>query len=199
VRDQVSPYFENPDAVVVGITLAFGGAVLIAIACRGMLPDRLAGRDLRIPRFRAERAAIAAVCASVILTGHLYWTLANGRYTHWQIVEFEASLALMGFAIHRLDQRDRASTYRLSRVDVEIMLAVLAASLAVGSVDLTHWRFAWIGDEGSFFDAGRKIADGRESWNVFSLSYVYNVHPILDLLGHATGIKLLGPCVPGWR
>ncbi len=123
VYDFLRRYFSNPQAVFLGGVVSLVGAALAGLAGRrNTQPDNLAGLALSIPSFpsqaqdrvqtgllRRDPFVPGALALATLCSGFLYWQLASQQYTHWDILLFFVGLALVGFAIHRLDKPEQAS------------------------------------------------------------------------------------------
>lgn len=200
VKIAIAPYINvGQDALVVGGLIAIAGVVMAALAARKALPDRIGAAPLPIPRLRLDPLAIVSGVFGAGAAGLLYVHLAAQQYTHWDIALFFASLFLVGLAIHRLDPRDgpRVSIYK--PVDALAAIGIAAFTTAIGTIDLTKYYFAYIGDEGSFFNMAHFLVRGELGWNFFNLKGVYETHPVLDSVYQAGIMKLLGDDIVGWR
>ena len=109
-----------------------------------------------------------------------------------------AAIALIGVAIHRIDGGPPGSDLGFGRIDL-VILSVLAVVIFLANlVELTHWRYSFIGDEGAFFNRAKLILDGAE-YSLFDLVGVYGMHPILDSAYLACFLKVFGANIISWR
>lgn len=80
-----------------------------------------------------------------------------------------------------------------------IVVATLAA-VALCSFDLLSYKYAFIGDEFSFYTCARDILLGKSGWkNIFSEEGVYGYHPRLSTYYQAAVMKVFGMNNFGWR
>ncbi len=199
VKSWMRIYIENNQAVVVGGAITLVGALLVGLATRRVLPDKLAGLALPVPLLSRDGYALVALGLAAACQGLLYWHILGRQYTHWDILLFFASLVLVGFAVQRFDRPTQRPKLHFTRLDLAAIPALGALAVAVDSIELTRWNFAWIGDEGAFFSAAELVAKDTRTWNFFNLAWVYNAHPALDTVYQALVMKAFGPNVFGWR
>ena len=197
-RGALADFLLHNEAALAGGVLMLVGIVLAGAFGRKALPDRLAGLSLPLTRLRLDAIALAAFALGVGCEGLVYWHLASNQYTHLDIGFFFAGFVLVGFGIHRLEKRT-ASTLRLTWVDAALGIGLAALSAAINSVNLVHWSFSWVGDEGSFFHLAHAIANGETEWNYFDLVRVHSAHPVADSAYQALALKVFGDGITGWR
>jgi 4-amino-4-deoxy-L-arabinose transferase-like glycosyltransferase len=84
-------------------------------------------------------------------------------------------------------------------LELAALVAVVAAFLAIVVRDLDSWRFAFIGDEGVFYDHAQQIIRG-ERVNWFSQrAGAYAEHPVLTSAYQALTMKVFGSEYFGWK
>lgn len=193
-------YLERHDTLVAGGLIMLVGALLSGFAALRLrvLPDGLGGLPLPVPRWRRDPLAFGAGLVGLGLFAFLCFRQAGHLYQHTDIALFFAALALVAFAVDRLDRPRRASTVRFGIIDALAAITVGALTALAGSIELARWDFSWIGDELAFFGKAAEIAQGG-GWNFFSLSGVYETHPVLDSVLQASVMKMAGVNVFGWR
>jgi streptogramin lyase len=105
---------------------------------------------------------------------------------------------LISIAIDRADNSPSSPELGFRKVDAVILpiLAVLLVSLNL--VELTHWRFSFIGDEVAFFNMAEGLSRGAGR-SLFDLAGVYQTHPVLDSAYQAVFLKVFGADIVGWR
>lgn len=155
--------------------------------------------NLPVFRLRRDLLALLAITLGVSCLTALYWQLASKRYNHWSIVLFVGGLSLFGLAVHRLDTHTPSSSLRVTRYDCLGAFGLAIVSGALTCIDLTDWKFSFIGDEYIFFDTARAYAGG-DKLDVFNLHHVYNMMPSLDSIYQGLVMRLTGQVnVWGWR
>jgi 4-amino-4-deoxy-L-arabinose transferase-like glycosyltransferase len=198
LRSLMSSYIVDNQAVLVGGGVMAAGALLTGMACRRPLPDRLAGLTISGLRLRFDPMAVISLLLASICYGLLIVDLVAGRYTHGDIGLFFASLFLVAIAVHRLNTPSDAIPLPFALIDLPAALGLALLTFIVNSIDLTHWRFSSIGDEGAFFAAAQDIMHGGP-WNFFDLTWVYGTHPALDSAIVALGLRVFSDDIVGWR
>jgi Dolichyl-phosphate-mannose-protein mannosyltransferase len=184
--------------VLVGGGVVMVGAIAAAFAVRESIPDRLRGTSLAFVRGWNLRRCGPVLVAGVVCYAIVLGLVAHDKGSPWVFLLFLAALALFGFAVHRADMAPPGPRLGFGRVDAVILPALVALVGSVNLVELNHWRFSFIGDEGAFFSTARNIANGVRV-NLFDLSGVYNTHPILDSVYLAQILKVFGADITGWR
>lgn len=197
--ETLNSFIWNYSAAIVGGAIALAGALLAGFAGRKILPDKLANLSLPLPRLRLDPFAISAVILAAICEGFLFSHLSTHQYSHWDIALFFGGLLLLGFAVFRLDTNRRPSTLHLSRLDPLLMAGLGIFAGIINSIGLTDWKFAWIGDEGSFFGLAKAITNGIGEWDFFRLNVIYDQFPMMDSAYQAAVMYVLGDNIIGWR
>ncbi len=186
------------DAVLVGGLIALAGSLLAAAAARPLVPDVVGASPLPPIHLRASWIGMLTILVGMAAHVVLDVRLWSRQYTHVDAGLFVMALALVAFAVTRFDPGDRARPLGLKTKDLAAVAAVVAGTIAVNTIELTRWDFAWIGDEGAFFIFGREIATTAR-FNPFVLRGVYDTHPVLDSLYQGAVMRLIGTDIIGWR
>ncbi|MXZ00484.1 hypothetical protein F4Y93_07485, partial [Candidatus Poribacteria bacterium] len=92
----------------------------------------------------------------------------------------------------------RRAARSIRRVDVAIVVALMAILMLLNTDDLTDWYYSAIGDEYSFFDLSRQFAAEGIS-NPFSQRGVDDYHPRLGLMMKVAVMKTVGINHFGWK
>ncbi len=87
---------------------------------------------------------------------------------------------------------------RLSLAEWGIILITMTAFVALNERDAYNWRYAYIGDEWSFYDLAEAIAHGNP-FDMLSQAGVYGIHPIANSAYQALVMRIFGINVFGWR
>ncbi len=184
--------------VVVGGGVVVIGALVAAFAVSGPLPDRLDGRSLAFVRGWSLRRSGPALIVGLTCYAAVLGFVCRDEKSPWVFLLFLVSLGLMGFAVHRSDIGPGGRRLGFGRIDAAIMAGLFVLVVSVNLVDLTDWRFSFIGDEGAFFSLARDLAFGVDH-SLFDLAGVYNTHPVLDSAYLACFLRLFGADIIGWR
>ncbi|MDX1384011.1 MAG: glycosyltransferase family 39 protein, partial [Thermoanaerobaculia bacterium] len=184
--------------VAVGGAIALAGALVAAWGARRAIADPLAAVELPSPRRRPSWRGWAAVALALLGHGVVSWHALRGVATPLDGLLFLFSLALIAVVVHRADDRALARPLGFRRIDGGIAAAIAGVVVAVNSIELTHWRFTSIGDEGAFFELAKHLAEGG-AWSPFDLRGVYQTHPLLDSAYQAAALRVFGIDVIGWR
>ena len=161
--------------------------------------QKTASMILPVFRLRRDLLALGAITIGVSCLTALYWQLASARSNRWSIALFVGGLFLLGLAVHRLDTHTASRSSRVTRYDCLGAFGLAIVSGALNCIDLTDWKFAFIGDEYAFFDAARAYAQGHRL-EAFTLHHVYNTMPSLDSIYQGMIMRLIGQInVWGWR
>ena len=86
----------------------------------------------------------------------------------------------------------------IRKIDVAIVVALMAILMLLNTDDLTDWYYSAIGDEYSFFDLSRHFAVEGIS-DPFSQRGVYDYHPRLGLMMKSVAMKIVGIDHFGWK
>ncbi len=79
-----------------------------------------------------------------------------------------------------------------------LVLAIAGTFIGINVRDIDSWRYAGIGDEGTFYDFGqRALTDKTLNW--FSQAGPYGYHPVLSSAWHALNMKVFGSGLFGWK
>ena len=184
--------------VVVGGCVVLLGAVFAAVAVMGALPNRFGGSPPTPSRRWNLRRGGLALTSGVICYAVVVVFVMRESKSGWIFLLFLVAIGLVGLGIHRADQGPSGVRLRFARIDAVILLVLVILIISANLIQLTHWRFSFIGDEGAFFTLGRAIAEGVDH-SFFDLAGVYNTHPVLDSAYLAGILKIFGVDVVGWR
>ncbi|MEJ7763584.1 MAG: glycosyltransferase family 39 protein [Thermomicrobiales bacterium] len=142
--------------------------------------------------------AIIAGISLLLSTGAYY-----PSYPRWYALGL--TLVVAAFAWHereRFREWSRLFRARWRRLLPEIaaVVALLAVFVFLGTFDLDDWRYASIGDEGTFFYVARSFATGGEQGrNLFSQDGVYGYHPVLGTYVVGQLMRVFGTDGVGWK
>ena len=92
----------------------------------------------------------------------------------------------------------RRAVRSIRKVDVTVVIVMMAILMLLNTDDLTDWYYSAIGDEYSFFDLSREFAVEGIS-DPFSQRGVYDYHPRLGLMMKAAVMKIVGIDHFGWK
>ncbi len=146
--------------VVVGGCVVLLGAVFAAVAVMGALPDRFGGSPPTPSRRWNLRRGGLAFTSGVICYAVVVVFVMRESKSGWIFLLFLVAIGLVGLGIHRADQGPSGVRLRFARIDAVILLVLVILIISANLIQLTHWRFSFIGDEGAFFTLGRAIAEG---------------------------------------
>lgn len=76
--------------------------------------------------------------------------------------------------------------------EIVFLLTISFAFILLNVHGLTNWYYSFIGDEYSFFELAKGIAQGTQKINLLSQKGVYDYHPVLDSFYQAQIMKILG-------
>lgn len=86
------------------------------------------------------------------------------------------------------------------RVEIFQILLISIFAIIFFSINLTSWKFSFVGDEWPFFVFAKKIADNNFLINPFSFNGVFNEHRVLGSIWQAVFIKFFWfNNIFGWR
>lgn len=191
-------YVRTYREVVVGGCIAVIGGLAAALAVMSSLPDRLAGTSLAFFtawRFGRGRSLLLAgsVCYAIVI-----WLVLRGEKSPLVFLLFVAAIAMIGGAVHRIDRGRSGPDLGFGRIDLVVLPVLAVLIFSANLVELTHWRYSFIGDEGAFFNRAKLLLDGVE-YSLFDLAGVYGMHPILDSAYLACFLKAFGANIVSWR
>jgi streptogramin lyase/4-amino-4-deoxy-L-arabinose transferase-like glycosyltransferase len=191
-------YVRTYREVAVGGGFLLLGALIAAFAAFELLPDQLSGRSLAFVRpwnGRQSRLALFAglTCyATVVGLVLLKWT------SPLVFCLFLTSIVLISLAIFRADNGPPSPDLGFRKVDAVILPVLAFFFVSLNLVELTHWRFSCIGDEGAFFNLAKYLSRGG-GYSLFDLAGVYGTHPVLDSAYQAWFLRIFGADIVGWR
>ncbi len=147
--------------------------------------------------------AIAAG-AAVSLAGwsYLIARLATDSYEGWYVALFFCLLALTALLFGLYDRL--RGTGRPPRLAVHyweglVVLGLMGLFAGLVATDLTNWRYATLGDDGTFFIFARDIVNGESHLNLFSQAGPSGTHPILSSAYQAAVMDVAGVNIFGWK
>jgi len=199
VLEDMHRYVHTYREVVVGGSVVLVGAVVAALAVMRALPDRLGDRFMVGSRKWSIRRGGPAFIAGVACYAIVLLFVFRESKSGWVFLLFLVAVGLVGLGIQRADRGQTGSSLGFAKIDAVILAGLAILIISVNLVQLTHWRFSFIGDEGAFFTKGRAIAEGVVDHSFFDLAGVYNTHPVLDSAYLAGVLKIFGVDIVGWR
>jgi hypothetical protein len=150
----------------------------------------LADYDLRmfwkyvLHNYKWLTAILLSHLSLILLLQDLY--SQNGFQWLWGVVFIIATVNLLRY--HRF---------------VKPIYWIISLALILFTLNLNNRIYAFVGDEFSFFNAGRYISQGQSFANIgdmlFHGTYVYEQHPYFSSLIQSIFMKLLGVDSFGWR
>lgn len=196
--EELNSYVRTYREVVVGGCIAVVGALAAASAVMGSLPDRLAGAGLAFFQAWSFGRGRSFLFAGSIGYAIVIWLVLRGEKSPLVFLLFVAAIAMFGVAVHRIDGGPSGPDLGFRRIDVVIFSVLAVLVFLANLVELTHWRYSFIGDEGAFFNRAKLLLDGVE-YSLFDLAGVYGMHPILDSAYLACFLKVFGANIVSWR
>ena len=135
--------------------------------------------------------------------GFLILRLAMNGYAAWYVGFFFILLPFTAGLVFMLD-RARGATFPVgTRFRIwELTFVAGITGLFAGLVlqDLTNWRYASLGDDGSFFFFAKQIANGNGALNLFSQAEgPAGNHPLLSSAYQAGVMNIAGIDIFGWK
>ncbi len=134
--------------------------------------------------------------------GFLILRLATNSYEGWYVALFFVLLAFTACLVFVLDRAQGAAFPIGTRFRVwELAFVLGVAGLFAGLVaqDLTNWRYASLGDDGSFFVFAKEIASGNDTLNLFGQAGPAGNHPLLSSAYQAGVMNVAGVDILGWK
>jgi 4-amino-4-deoxy-L-arabinose transferase-like glycosyltransferase len=197
--EELHQYVRTYREVVVGGGVLLLGSLIAAFAILDQLPDKLAGKSLTfVRRWKFRRGAPILVVGLGFYAIVLGLVLSKGT-SPLIFVLFLVSLALISVAIRRGDSSLPCPRLGFEKIDAVIVPALVVLIISVNLIELTHWRFSFIGDEGAFFILANEISRGDDR-SLFDLAGgVYGMHPVLDSAYLSLFLKVFGADIVVWR
>lgn len=179
--------------------IAAGAAVLAALAAARMPALELADR-LPAPALEARPRGIALLVLAATALGGLCALAAGGAAVAWHgpLLALALGLAASGLAVCDAAPAPPPRHAAFDRRDLALAAGLGVTVAAASSYRIDHWYFAWIGDEGSFFEHARALVHGPAG-SIFNLSFVHAKNPLADSLYQSLFLRLLGENVVAWR
>lgn len=107
-------------------------------------------------------------------------------------------LVIVGFIAFRIDKRAKTSlATKTTRRDVLIIAGLLVLGLVINTHDLATVPNSIVGDEGSFWERARGIAQGQETLSVFDQG-VYTF-PLMSSMYQGAILSIFGVTFWSWR
>ncbi len=208
LADDLKPVWPDPAPVVAGVAL-----FLLAMPLYGYAVARLA-RGTPWPRtplsarvWRSPDGTTLALCGAGLLM--MVWvnlrlatTAYQPSYPRWYALSL--ALLLASLVWHERDRfkthasLGRRATLRLGP-EVGAVIVMLAVFVYLNTFDLTHWRYAAIGDEGAFYHDAKLMAEGQVVRNLFTQHGVYGKFPVLSTYFVGQLMRVFGTDGVGWK
>jgi 4-amino-4-deoxy-L-arabinose transferase-like glycosyltransferase len=185
--------------VFLGILISIAGTLIVGFTSRTFQKDEVTSSSSQsLISIKIDHIAVACLVIATISYSWLYWDLSTRHYSHLDIFHFFLSIFLVGFVVSRFDSHSRTSRI-FARTDVYLVLLLFFGAVALNSIGLDHWNFAWYGDENNGVVESLRIAKGEISWNFFNLNSVDYTHPQLDFALKGLTMSLFGMDAFGLR
>ena len=134
--------------------------------------------------------------------GFLILRLAMDGYAGWYVGFFFILLAFTAGLVFMLD-RARGATFpvgtRFRFWELTFVAGITGLFAGLVLQDLTNWRYASLGDDGSFFFFAKEIANGNDALNLFSQAGPAGNHPLLSSAYQAGVMNIAGVDIFGWK
>ncbi|MCH8064996.1 MAG: glycosyltransferase family 39 protein [Chloroflexi bacterium] len=147
-------------------------------------------------------ALVAGAFVALAGWSYLIARLATASYEGWYLALFFCLLALTAVLFGLYDRvRGSDNPPRLAVHSWECFVVLGAMGLFAGLVatDLTNWRYATLGDDGTFFIVARDIVNGERQLNLFSQVGPAGNHPLLSSAYQAAVMDVAGVNIFGWK
>lgn len=146
------------------------------------------GRRIAVAVLEALRKGAAPLAAHVLLVAALFAAVQD-----WQGAPILLALAAGGLFL----------LWRARGSSLSPAFWLMSASLVLGSLDLSAWWFAVIGDEYAFYAYAVRILSGANGASLgaelYNVSGVYATHPGFSSLIQAAFMAVFGQGLFGWR
>ena len=192
----------NLDNVILAVVLFVFSGIFFAggIAAYKFFDALLAERPWQLPKLGArawKRLATIAISAALAFL-FLLWRLSSGDNNLWLGLVWIAAIFLTGALVFALDRRGGVTLAPdLKRSDGVLVAAIVLAGLVIGAYKLAQIPNSLIGDEGTFWDTARSIAQWNYRPSLFDFG-VYS-YPILGSYYQAMILKVFGLSLWSWR
>ncbi len=206
--DDLKPVWPDPAPVVAGAALfllampLYGYAV--ARLARGTPWPRthLSAREWSSPDKVTLALGGAGLLVMVWVNLRLATTAYQPSYPRWYTLSLALLLASLAWhergRIKAHAHLSRRATLRLVP-EVSAVTVMLAVFVYLNTFDLTHWRYAAIGDEGAFYHHAKLMAEGQDVRNLFTQHGVYGKFPLLSTYFVGQLMRVLGTDGVGWK
>jgi hypothetical protein len=202
--DELVRIYGRPQSVLLAFGLFVGACLLFVASTRGGHDSEAAERWPAFNPALLWQGRWGKLSLGLFLGGATVWSfvvarLWSGRYEESYPLLFGLSLIglLAPFARFDLSAGLRIR-FRFHWWEPLLVAALSGAFFALNVRDLDAWRYAYIGDEGAFFNTAHEIVDGK-TWNLFSQAGPYGYHPLATSAYQAMVMKVFGVDYFGWK
>lgn len=208
LADDLKPVWPDPAPVVAGVALFLLAMPLYGYAAarlsRGTPWPRtpLSAREWRSPDGTTLALGGAGLLVMVWVNLRLATTTYQPSYPRWYALSL--ALLLASLVWHERDRfkthasLGRRATLRLGP-EFGAVIVMLAVFVYLNTFDLTHWRYAAIGDEGAFYHDAKLMAEGQDVRNLFTQHGVYGKFPVLSTYFVGQLMRVFGTDGVGWK
>lgn len=206
LNEELTRIYHRPQSVALAFFLFLAAALLFLLAGREKgEPAVVEGRQTAgwkvsaLVRERAARVMLALFVLGVGLWALIMWQLWHGVYEEWYPLRFAIALVAVAAAAVLWDLRHAVKLRpHVSWWEVALLLGLVGTFIGLNVRDLDGWRYAFIGDEGAFFDTA-KLIDRGVTLNLFSQVGTYGDHPLAGSAYQAMVMKVFGFNYFGWK
>ena len=196
---------DNIENVVLASIFLILGAIIFALATKNvLLPVEEIGKDLsdtktkNIPFSQLGWIPIGSIAAGIILYIVLISRMFALQKSVIDPILCVLAALLIGYSAWSWDKKNDKKVFeRIGRIDVVIMIVLVASGLLIASFQLTDIPNMLVGDEGNFFDTANAIAKSEYKPSFFDMG-VYS-YPVASSYWQAFVIKLFGASLWSWR
>ena len=200
-----SQVFPNPWWVWAGTLVGLVGCGIAAYALSPFSDRPLAAPEPARQDSHAKWRPLLGIAAGLVGVGVFAYILSQARGHHAGVPVLLGLLAvpvLLTIAIDLLFPMRfppvLALFQRVSLLDWGCILATAIAFVVLNERDAYNWRFAFIGDEWSFYGLAEFIARGNPV-DMLGQAGVYGIHPYANSAYQALVMRIFGINVFGWR
>ena len=208
---KLNSIYNAPQSVAYSIPLFFLAAGLFVHSLSRILSNRPAAEDSktdsgpaqdRIPKTPRFIAAGVLFATALAVWSYLIYQLAAGGNQPENLWLFWGSLIGAAGALLLIDVGGKVtlfSTLRWHPLEVAFVAVVTSFFIGLMVQDLTSWQYARIGDEGAFWEFGKRIAEGDHNYNYFSTRGPFGYHPVLSSVYQGMVMRLGGVSMLSWK